>query len=57
MHDPIARVKAMLEQPKLMDLTHEYLRTLQEEIIARRGTIQMHMQTGAGLQLNIRRDC
>ena len=41
MHTPIVRVKAMLEQAKLMDETQEYLQTLQEEIIARRGTLQM----------------
>ena len=38
----IARLKAMLEQPKLMDETQEYLQPLQEIIIARsRGTLQM----------------
>ena len=41
MHAPIVRVKAMLEQAKLMDETQKYLQTLQEEIIARRGTLQM----------------
>ena len=38
---PNCRVKAMLELPKLMDKTQEYLQPLQEIITGRRGTLQM----------------